>query len=72
MIIDDHFRAYVQLAMEARERALRVGDEGHKAEWLKIAQAWDRVAHEYANARRLLAASADGPASQPDEPPSRE
>ena len=70
MSIDDHFRAYVRLAMEARERALRVGDEGHKAEWLRIAQAWDRVAHEYGNARRLAATSAAG--AKPEEPPPRD
>ena len=70
MIIDEQFRAYIQQAMEARERALRIGDEGHKAEWMKIAQAWDRVAHEYGNAKRLAAASADS--AKPDEPPPRE
>ena len=69
-MIDEDVKECSRKAIEARERALRVGDEAHKAEWLRIADSWEKVAREYAKAR-LGASSADSDSTgaKADEPP---
>lgn len=34
-------------ALLARERALQCGNESMRNEWLKVAELWDAISHEY-------------------------
>jgi len=49
---DERAQEYMRQATKARERAL-LADTTQKSEWLKIAELWENLAHEYAAFRKL-------------------
>jgi len=42
-------------ALLAREQAVRCGQESARKEWLKVADLWEAIAHEYSEMARAAA-----------------
>jgi hypothetical protein len=57
-MVDERAQEYLRQATRARERAL-LADSVQKSEWLKIANSWAILAHEYAAFREMQSGGED-------------